>query len=230
MIEKNRVNAYQSEEHMRAVVASGGHRNIIGGAWEQLGPLQFEYLRDQGLKPAHRLLDIGCGSLRGGVHFVDYLDTARYYGIDVSQALLDAGYAIELTRLGLHDKLPRTHLIQTDCFDLTGFDVQFDVAFALSVFSHLSQNHVRLCLHRLAERMAPGGRFHATTFVTEPHEDWSHPIDQARGGVRTYPDRDPFHFAPEHVHQVCSDTPWRVLSITDWGHPKNQKMIVFERE
>lgn len=39
-------------------------REKVGGLWEQLGSLQFEYLVRNGLEPHHFLLDIGCGSLR----------------------------------------------------------------------------------------------------------------------------------------------------------------------
>ena len=39
----------------------------IGGLWDQMGQHQFDFLKKKGLKPQHKLLDIGCGSLRGGV-------------------------------------------------------------------------------------------------------------------------------------------------------------------
>ncbi len=47
-------------------IDAGTHRDMVGGMWEEIGRLQFEFLRARGLKPSHRLLDIGCGSLRGG--------------------------------------------------------------------------------------------------------------------------------------------------------------------
>ena len=56
----------------------------IGGHWEALGKLQFDYLVANGLKPGHRLLDIGCGTLRGGRHFIRYLAPGGYTGIDIS--------------------------------------------------------------------------------------------------------------------------------------------------
>ena len=46
------------------------HREAVGGLWEEMRRLQFDFLANQGLKPDHKLLDIGCGSMRGGVHFV----------------------------------------------------------------------------------------------------------------------------------------------------------------
>ena len=42
------------------------HRGVVGGMWDEIGKLQFEFMVKQGLKSEHKFLDIGCGSLRGG--------------------------------------------------------------------------------------------------------------------------------------------------------------------
>lgn len=44
-------------------LAAGKHRDIVGGRWEETARAQMAALRDAGLRPDHRLLDIGCGSL-----------------------------------------------------------------------------------------------------------------------------------------------------------------------
>jgi hypothetical protein len=54
-----------------------GHRGFIGGLWDELGRLQVDFPVSEGLEPAHVLLDIGCGSLRGGVHLIPYLEPGR---------------------------------------------------------------------------------------------------------------------------------------------------------
>ena len=58
------------------------HREQVGGLWDEVGALQIDFLRAQGLRPPDTLLDVGCGCLRGGVHLVGYLEPGRYYGID----------------------------------------------------------------------------------------------------------------------------------------------------
>ena len=35
--------------------------------WLALGAMQFDYLLGHGLRPEHRMLEIGCGNLRGGL-------------------------------------------------------------------------------------------------------------------------------------------------------------------
>jgi cyclopropane fatty-acyl-phospholipid synthase-like methyltransferase len=166
-------------------VADGRHREVIGGLWEQLGNLQFEFLASHGLKPTHHLLDIGCGSLRGGVRFAAYLEPGHYWGVDSNQSLLDAGYTIELAQAGLSDRVPRENLLCDDEFRFARFGRMFDVAIAQSLFTHLSANRIKLCLDRLATVMKPGGRLFATYFeVTDDHpfgEAYDHPH-----GVRTW--------------------------------------------
>eukprot|EP00929_Paragymnodinium_shiwhaense_P056529 TRINITY_DN28286_c0_g1_i2.p3 TRINITY_DN28286_c0_g1~~TRINITY_DN28286_c0_g1_i2.p3 ORF type:complete len:106 (-),score=24.72 TRINITY_DN28286_c0_g1_i2:81-398(-) len=54
------------------------YQEDVGAAWDTIGPLQLEFLRGQGLLPQHRLLDLACGSLRGGVHFVDIFAAVLY--------------------------------------------------------------------------------------------------------------------------------------------------------
>ena len=36
----------------------GFHRDFVGGMWVELGRLQLEFLKHQGLLPAHSLLDV----------------------------------------------------------------------------------------------------------------------------------------------------------------------------
>src|ERR1700756_713587 len=68
-----------------------GHRAYIGGRWEEYGQLEFDFMVSRGLKPEHVLLDIACGSLRAGVHFIPYLDAGNYLGIEKEDALIKQG-------------------------------------------------------------------------------------------------------------------------------------------
>jgi len=166
------VNNYYDTEVLRTQIAKGEHRQAIGGMWDEIGKMQFDYMRAAGLTPDMRFLDVGCGCLRGGIHVVNYLEAGNYFGIDLSRNLLDAGYDLEITGARLQDKLPRTNLHATDTFDLTPFGQIFDMALAVSVFSHLTLNHLKLCLMNLGSCMRPGGRFHVTYFNSPPDHDW----------------------------------------------------------
>src|SRR5437868_130600 len=81
------------------------HRVAVGGMWEEVGRLQLDFLVSRGMLPGHRLLDLGCGSLRGGIHFVGYLEPEQYVGVDASAELLVTG-RLELQRAGLLGRKP----------------------------------------------------------------------------------------------------------------------------
>jgi cyclopropane fatty-acyl-phospholipid synthase-like methyltransferase len=193
--------------------------------WQELGALQLSFLKARGLRPEHRLLDLGCGSLRGGVHYVRYLEPGHYYGLDLSQALLDAGYNIELAEAGVQEKCPRSHLLVDDGFRAERFGVAFDRAIAVSVFTHMSFNKIRQALEKLAPVMAPGGIFYATTFECPEDRPTNEPI--VHGEITTYPDRDPYHYRPSDLEHAARGLPFRVRRIGHWGHPRGQFMTAF---
>src|SRR5690606_28186794 len=146
MSEKRMESVYDDPLQVQGQVQAGQHREVIGGLWDEMGRLQFEFMLAHGLQARHRLLDLGCGSLRGGVHFVRYLDPGHYHGLDNNQSLLDAGYDIELAAAGLQDRLPRGNLACSIDFEVPVDDGYFDFGIAQSLFTHMSFNSIRRCL------------------------------------------------------------------------------------
>ena len=71
-------NKYYDESYIQEQLRLGKHRQVVGGMWDEIGALQLEFLQGRGLQPDDLLLDVGCGSLRGGVKFVEYLNPVRY--------------------------------------------------------------------------------------------------------------------------------------------------------
>ena len=173
-VETNRVvnPDYARKVYSDADIAAAKHRGAVGGRWDTHGEHQLNFVKSQGLKPDGTLLDVGCGPLRAGRHLVDYLDAGNYYGIDANLSLIQAGYDVELTD-EQRDRLPVGNLRANDRFD-GDFGVFFDMALAQSVFTHVSLNHIRLCLYRTARVMRPGGKFYAT-FYERPR---STPVDK----------------------------------------------------
>lgn len=223
------INKYYNPQHIRTGIEAGNQRALIGGMWDEIGQLQFDFVKKRGLSSNMRFLDVGCGCLRGGVHFINYLEHNHYYGIDISQELLDVGFDKELAQVGLQHKLSKNNLHCTRDFDATGFGVSFEMALALSVFTHLTINHIRLCLVRLADVMKPGGVFFATVFQCPDRLDWTKPMLQAPGNITTFPDRDPYHYRYSDLKNICRDLPWELRALEDWSHPRAQMMAHFFR-
>lgn len=203
-------------------VAAGHHRRWVGGKWETMGTLQLDFLVDRGLLPSHRLLDVGCGALRAGIRFVEYLDPGNYYGLDINESLLDVGYEQELPA-PLRERLPRENLRATDRFECD-FGVAFDYAIAQSLFTHVSLNHIRLGLYRVAGHMAPDGRFFATFFEASPQ----HPVDAPVRGSR-WTEQNPFFYYRRDLEWAARWAGLEMHYIGDWGHPAGQRMVEFRR-
>ena len=184
---------YYDSESVLKRVADGYHREEVGGLWEELGQLQFNFLKSAGLAPHHRLIDVGCGSLRGGVHFIPYLNPGNYYGLDLNYSYILAGIERELKPLGLESKIQQSNIQANENFDFSLFPEPFHFALAVSLFTHLTLNSIRHCLEQLAAHMEPKGSFYATFFVTESGNHAALPVLQQPGGIVTYGDRDPYH-------------------------------------
>ncbi len=212
------------DEFTAQQIARGKHRRRVGGLWDEMGELQLRFLRSHGMRPEHRLLDVACGALRGGVKFVDYLEPGHYYGIDINESLVEAGYQHELSP-EQRERLPRANLRATDRFECD-FGVPFDFAIAQSLYTHVSLNHIRLCLHRLGTVMPPGGRFFATYFGAPS----THPVDgvlPAKKGLWT--ERNPYFYYRGDLRWAARCTGWQVRFVGSWGHPRGQLMAEFRR-
>jgi SAM-dependent methyltransferase len=161
--------------YYRAVMRSDAGRSsdaAVGSktreAWLQIGQLQFDYLCSHGLKPDMRMLDIGCGNLRAGRLFIDYLDAGNYYGTDISPDILLAAQRT-VVEYGLQRKLPYLSLVSDMKLEFLP-DGYFDVVHAHSVFSHSPLPVIEECLAHIGRIMAPGGFFDFTFDRTEGTE------------------------------------------------------------
>ena len=223
--------AYYDLDRTRGMVEAGRHREAVGGLWDEIGLLTRDLLVAEGLTPGLRFLDVGCGSLRVGVHLVEYLDAGHYFGTDLSADLLAAGYERELAPRGLADKLPRANLLcdAEFAFDRFEGEPRFDMALAQSVFTHLPLNHLRLCLVNLAPYMPAGARFFATVFHCRDESCWARPIVHRPGGVTTYPARDPYHYRSADLEHCARGLDWSVEEPRSWNHPRDQALVVFTR-
>ncbi|GAA3785785.1 class I SAM-dependent methyltransferase [Streptomyces chiangmaiensis] len=161
--------------YYRAVMASDTARSperAVGSAsqarWLALGQMQFDYLLEHGLKPHDRMLEIGCGNLRAGWRFIDYLKPGHYYGIDISpDILLEAQRT--LARRGLQDRLPHLALVEDLRLEFLPA-VWFTVVHAHSVFSHSPLEVIDECLGHVGRVLAPDGFFDFTFDRTEGEE------------------------------------------------------------
>ena len=190
--------------------------------WDEIGKLQFDFLVERGLRPDHYLLDIGCGSLRGGVHFIRYLGTGRYFGVEKEESLLEAGRSVELKRYTLEQKEPQ--LFKADDFDLSALppEVEFDFMLAQSVFTHLTPELIELCVKRVTPRLREKGVFYATFDESPNEKSYSRgPHKWRRDELRSC------HYPFSLFKDIAGRVGATVESIGEWGHPRRQQMMAF---
>jgi len=205
------------------------HRRTIGNVhlWDELGKLQLDYLVGEGLEPGHYLLDVGCGPLRAGVHFIAYLEPGHYFGVDKNARMLERAREVELPRYGIGDRRPTLAAIDDFGFDRLGR--QFDFAIAQSVFTHLPLNSIMRCLMEMERALVVGGRFYASFFENPDGKRNLGDVHQT-DGIVTHFDSDFFHYDFDTFAWICDGTKLRADYVGDWGHPNNQKLLRFTRE
>lgn len=213
-----------NENSAEAIPAEGvetinaiGHRDYVGGLWEEVGQLQFNFLVAQGLKPEHTLLDIACGSLRGGVHFINYLNPGNYLGLDKEQELINRGIEHELGKDKQTEKRPE--FVISDCFEFNKFSKVPDYAIAQSLFTHLVEEDIKACLKNL--KAFAGDKpltFFATFFESETPQ---------KGELGTSHSHAKFEYTRAQMEQFGAEAGWSMEYIGSWGHPRNQKILKF---
>jgi len=193
-----------------------GHRQCVGGDWDAIGKLQFDFMLRMGLKPGLVLLDAGCGALRAGVKFIEYLDPGNYLGLDNQKRLIELGVSKELGRDLMRNKSPE--FVVSDSFEFERFSKRPDFAIAQSLFTHLAESDIRACMHKLRRFMNPGARFYATWFIA----DGSH----VNRSPRSHSHRS-FRYPRATVEDFGVKAGWRQRYIGDWAHPRRQMMVEY---
>lgn len=126
-------------------------------SWETRGIVMLDFLRDEGLEPRHRVLEVGCGCLSSGLPLLEFLDDGCYVGIEPNGWLVEAA----LAELSLSTPKTATFLWRSD-FDAAECGVLFDFAIAHSILSHAADHQLAGCLLRVRDVMRPGGVFLAS--------------------------------------------------------------------
>jgi len=178
-------------------------------SWLRVGQMQFDYLLGHGLGPAMKVLDIGCGNLRAGRLFVDYLETGHYYGVDISPEILLAA-AETITQFGLQAKLPHLTLVQNLQLAFLPSEA-FDVVNAHSVFTHSPLDVIDECLRNVGRVMTPVGFFDFTFNRTDGSE---HQVLH-----------EDFYYRTETLIDMAAGHGLRARLMDDWGTVHSQSKL-----
>jgi len=167
-----------------------GHaRWEIGGKdFRNLGAHLVEKLRDAGLRPQSRVLDIGSGCGRIAIPLTAILDgEGSYTGIELSAPLV-RWCSSHITRrfpkfTFVHSDIGNGHYNPDGKYDAGSYrfpfpDSTFDLLVATSVFTHLLPNDTEHYLSECARVLEPGGQLFASFYFADA------PVTSSASGLR----------------------------------------------
>lgn len=154
----------------RVFAGEAGRRHAAVGPahkWHIIRQFQINFLKKQGLEPRHWLIDIGCGTLRGGIPLIKYLDNNHYTGIEVREDVLQLGRD-ELRQAGLEYKQPQ--LVHSTGLSVLQLGHHAEYVWAFSVLIHMDDDAFNACLAFVCTHLTPSGSFYGDVSIGEGDE------------------------------------------------------------
>lgn len=138
------------------------YKDLLGGRsefWEARGEAQLNFLQSAGMTRSDVFLDIGCGPIRAGEHFISFLDRGNYIGIDYNASFIEAAKRIIRMR-NLEEKSPSFHVV--DDFVLPPDAARANFALAFSVLIHCTEAQRKSFFINMGKRLQQGTRLFVT--------------------------------------------------------------------
>jgi cyclopropane fatty-acyl-phospholipid synthase-like methyltransferase len=190
--------------------------------WELKRRFQFDFLTSHGLRPEHRLLDIGCGVLRGGIPLIEYLDTGNYAGIEARAHVLDEGRK-ELAAAALEHKRPL--LINESDPAKIQLQTHFDFVWAHSVLYHMTDDVVDAYMGLVAACLSDRGELYANVMLREDERPGERPAAKWQGFPVLGRTRD-FYQRVAESHGLAVQDVGTLESLGDSGAITGQDMML----
>jgi SAM-dependent methyltransferase len=130
--------------------------NLLRGTYEESGRRTFERLTKHGLKPGDTCVDYGCGTLRVGIHAIKYLGPGAYWGMDISDVLLDQGRKLVGDRL-LQEKHPNFRVISPESVAEVAA-LKPAMVFSVKVLIHVHPTELAEYFQNLMKIIEPSGQ------------------------------------------------------------------------
>jgi cyclopropane fatty-acyl-phospholipid synthase-like methyltransferase len=167
-----------------------------------------------GLREKHKLLDIGCGSLRMGRLFIPYLNVGNYVGVEPNEWLVRDGIKYETGQDQVDIKKSRFYFADTT----SGLpdDEMFDYALAHSILTHSGLDIIKQWLFDVSTRLNDEGVLVATIKMGDKDSE-------VQGWV--YPEC--LKYRMETLSELARDVDLDFF-LVNWTHP-TQTWVLFAK-
>jgi SAM-dependent methyltransferase len=185
------------------------------GAWRVDREVQVTALEQLGLRPSHKLLEIGCGPLQAGAPLIRFLEPGNYTGVDISAERIAAAQEV-IRRFDLEGRNPQ--LVLSDDFGLDQLQgASFDRIWSFHVVIHFSAAAVARYMEAVAALLKPDGIGWFSAWVTPEREDFNR-----RGSWLEFPvteaGSDFFRSAAAAAGLDCES----LGTLEEWGLPADR--------
>jgi SAM-dependent methyltransferase len=216
-------------------------RDVGGGDFKRIGDELAALLIRHGLKPEHRVLDVGCGVGRVALPLTHYVTSGTYDGFDIVKRwirwcrrnITRAHPNFRFTHANVWNSHYNRRGVPASAFRFPYEDASFDFVFATSVFTHLDPAAARNYLHEAQRVLAPGGTLLATFFILdEPIENPALDFSVDRGDHRLLSESDP-DWAIAFDPSILSELPPYTITRGRWrnqGGDQFQDVVVSRSE
>ena len=197
------------DNHYRAYVGPPKDYDLVSA-------MVFNLLTCLGLRQNHKVIDIGCGSLRNGRLLIPYLNRGNYFGVDPNKWLIDDGIKNEIGRDLLKIKEP-TFSYADSLIDFKE-PLNADYAFAQSIFSHTGLDLFEKWLSDISNHLNNHGVLLATFLIDDKDSEelgWIYP-----GCVK---------FTPDKVKEISSKYGLH-FQLLDWFHPRQTWAAFYKKD
>jgi len=174
--------------------------NLSSGTYGVSGRRTFELLVQRyGIQPEDVCVEYGCGTLRVGMHAIDYLDSGCYWGLDIANAFLEKGR--NLIGSELERKAPTLRVISKDSVAETAA-AKPKFLYSVSVLMHVYPDELLEYMSNIVSIIGHHGLGIVAAQWTEKEtiqigrQSWVHSLPSIRealaaaGGDATFVERD----------------------------------------
>ena len=215
-------------------------RDVGAGDFRRIGEELTALLVRHGLKPEHRVLDVGCGVGRVALPLTRVITSGSYDGFDIvkrwirwcQKNITPSHPNFRFAHANVYNSHYNRRGIPAEQFRFSYDDASFDFVFATSVFTHLGPAAARNYLREAQRVLRSGGTLLATFFLLD--DDVANPaldFKVDRGDHRLLSERDPdwaVAFDPSILSELQSFTieggAWR-----NQGGEQFQDIVVFRK-